>query len=132
MFNHVCTVHARSLESVKAADIHPIVYNWYTTMGVFIFSWWVATYLPYIGLPVVTFTPAGFAGGAMSASLEVSSNGSRPAKGSAAPGWGSGPPRAPRRDMAWSTRREAREAAAAKRVPRLMSSLGFIVWLRQW
>ena len=34
------------------------MYNWYTTMGVFIFSWWVATYLPYVGLPVVTFTPA--------------------------------------------------------------------------
>ena len=34
-------------------------------MGVFIFSWWVATYLPYVGLPVVTFTPAGFAGGAL-------------------------------------------------------------------
>ena len=61
----MCTVHARSLESVKAADIHPIVYNWYTTMGVFIFSWWVATYLPYVGLDVVTFPPAGFAGGAL-------------------------------------------------------------------
>ena len=34
-------------------------------MGVFIFSWWVATYLPYVGLPVVVFTPAGFAGGAL-------------------------------------------------------------------
>ena len=55
----------RSLESVKSADIHPIVYNWYTTMGVFIFSWWIATYLPYVGVPVVTFIPAGFAGGAL-------------------------------------------------------------------
>jgi len=53
------------LESVKSADIHPIVYNWYTTMGVFVFSWWVATYLPYAGLAVVTFTPAGFVAGAL-------------------------------------------------------------------
>ena len=54
------------LESVKAGNIHPIIYNWYTTAGVFLFSWLVAfTMLPSAGLEPVTFTPAGFAGGAL-------------------------------------------------------------------
>ena len=53
------------LESVKTASIHPIVYNWYTTIGVFIFSWWVATYLPYVGVGMVVFIPAGFVAGGL-------------------------------------------------------------------
>ena len=54
------------LESVKAGGVHPIIYNWYTTAGVFLFSWLVAfTMLPSAGLEPVTFTPAGFAGGAL-------------------------------------------------------------------
>ena len=50
--------------------------------------------------------------GDMSASLDVSSKGMRPANGSAAPGWGMAP--AVMRDMAWSSAREARDAAAPK------------------
>jgi len=53
------------LESVKAADIHPIIYNWYTTMGVFILSWVMALFLPLVDLNVFTFIPAGLAGGAL-------------------------------------------------------------------
>lgn len=54
------------LKSVQAGGIHPIIYNWYTTMGVFLFSWLVAfTMLPAAGVDAVTFTNAGFAGGAL-------------------------------------------------------------------
>jgi len=53
------------LASVQAANIHPIIYNWYTTFGVFIFSWLVALCLPLIGMPVLTFTSAGFVAGAL-------------------------------------------------------------------
>ncbi len=51
------------LESVKAANLHPIIYNWYTTIGVFVFSWIVALFNPMIGLPVFVFTKAGFVAG---------------------------------------------------------------------
>ena len=53
------------LESVKAADVHPFVYNWYTTMGVFTFSWLVALFLPLVGMPIVSLTPVGFLAGGL-------------------------------------------------------------------
>ncbi|KAL3906334.1 MAG: hypothetical protein SGPRY_010591, partial [Prymnesium sp.] len=53
------------LESVKAAAIHPFVYNWYTTIGVFAFSCCVALFLPLVGMPILSFTPAGFLAGAL-------------------------------------------------------------------
>jgi len=53
------------LESVKAASIHPIIYNWYTTMGVFVFSWVIALGLPLLGMSVFTFVTAGFIAGTL-------------------------------------------------------------------
>jgi len=52
------------LESVKKADIHPFVYNWYTTMGVFTFSWVIALFLPSLDLPYFQLVPAGVIAGA--------------------------------------------------------------------
>ena len=53
------------LESVSSAGIHPFVYNWYTTMGVFCLSWIIALFLPLIDMPILSLTPAGFVAGGL-------------------------------------------------------------------
>jgi len=53
------------LESVQKADLHPIIYNWYTTIGVFIFSWFVALFNPLVGMPIFALTPVGFLAGGL-------------------------------------------------------------------
>lgn len=53
------------LQSVKDANIHPFVYNWYTTTGVLVFSWVVALFLPLVGMDMLSFTSAGFIAGGL-------------------------------------------------------------------
>lgn len=53
------------LKSVTDANLDPLVYNFYTTIGVFVFSWIVAAFLPLVGVPVFTLIPAGFVAGGL-------------------------------------------------------------------